>query len=111
MHCFLMKMHVLVKCVKFEVLSAVQMKIEVFYDVTPYRLVHKYRCFGAASCFHLQWIINETHNIYNSDNAYIGLLNFDIVRSGRKLLTLQRNMLPPSLGPVLSNEVHRNVSY
>jgi hypothetical protein len=38
----------------FGVLTAVTMKITVFWDVTPCSLVERYQCFGRTCCFHLK---------------------------------------------------------
>jgi ABC-type multidrug transport system fused ATPase/permease subunit len=39
-------------CVVFEVLSAVNIKITVFWDVTPCNLANRYQYFGGTCCFH-----------------------------------------------------------
>jgi hypothetical protein len=40
--------------VAFDIITAVTMKSAVFLDVTSWRQVQVYRCFGGTSCLHLQ---------------------------------------------------------
>ena len=35
-------------------IKMVSMKVQVFWDVTPYRLVNSHRLAGRVGCFHLQ---------------------------------------------------------
>jgi hypothetical protein len=47
--------HISRECLlRFEVLTAVNMKITVFWDVIPCRLVNIYKYFGGTCCLHLQ---------------------------------------------------------
>jgi hypothetical protein len=38
----------------YKVLTAVNMKITLFWNVIPCSLVERYQCFGRTCCFHLQ---------------------------------------------------------
>jgi hypothetical protein len=38
----------------FEVSRAVFMELSVFWDLTPFVFLYKYRLFGGAGCLHLQ---------------------------------------------------------
>jgi hypothetical protein len=43
-----------ITALRYEILTAVLMNIQVFWDVTLCRMVNSYKCFNEAYCLHLQ---------------------------------------------------------